>query len=126
MSVQPTVDAAALERLVGPGGLATTLVRTGQQWDAPNGWAPLQWIAVEGLRAYGQTSRAEHIRTGWLATVRREYQASGRMLEKYDVLEQKPGGGGEYPTQDGFGWTNGVTLALMRTTPQPSARPSAR
>jgi len=123
---QATVDAAALERLVGPGGLATTLVRTGQQWDAPNGWAPLQWIAVEGLRAYGQTSRAEHIRTGWLATVRREYQASGRMLEKYDVLEQKPGGGGEYPTQDGFGWTNGVTLALMRTTPQPSARPSAR
>ncbi|MGV6488351.1 trehalase family glycosidase [Stenotrophomonas bentonitica] len=23
------------------------------------------------------------------------------------------GGGGEYPLQDGFGWSNGVTLALM-------------
>jgi alpha,alpha-trehalase len=35
------------------------------------------------------------------------------MLEKYDVMEQRPGGGGEYPLQDGFGWTNGVTAELM-------------
>lgn len=43
----------------------------------------------------------------------REYRASGRMLEKYDVVEQREGGGGEYPLQDGFGWTNGVTRALL-------------
>jgi len=122
---QAASDADALESLIGPGGLATTSVRSGQQWDAPNGWAPLQWIAVEGLRAYGHARQAGRISDGWLASVECEYRASGRMLEKYDVLEQRPGGGGEYPTQDGFGWTNGVTLALMQAKPPPSDRPSA-
>lgn len=106
-------SAHALARLVGAGGMATTLERTGQQWDAPNGWAPLQWIAIAGLRRYGQCALAARIRSGWLDTVAREYRASGRMLEKYDVLERRPGGGGEYPLQDGFGWTNGVTRALL-------------
>ena len=31
-----------------PGGLATTKVASGEQWDRPNGWAPLQWMAVVG------------------------------------------------------------------------------
>jgi alpha,alpha-trehalase len=35
------------------------------------------------------------------------------MEEKYDVVDVgRPGGGGEYANQDGFGWTNGVALAL--------------
>ena len=112
---QGAANACALARLVGPGGLATTLIRSGQQWDAPNGWAPLQWVAFVGLRNYGERGLAIRVRTGWLARVRREYRASGRLLEKYDVLEDKTGGGGEYPTQDGFGWTNGVSLALIRS-----------
>jgi alpha,alpha-trehalase len=114
---QGAADARALARLVGPGGLATTLVRSGQQWDAPNGWAPLQWVASVGLRNYGERSLATRIQAGWLSRVNREYLASGRLLEKYDVLEDKPGGGGEYPTQDGFGWTNGVSLAFIRADP---------
>jgi alpha,alpha-trehalase len=101
------------DELLAPGGLRTTTVRTGQQWDTPNGWAPLQWVAVSGLRRYGEEALAGEIAKRWLATVEREYQASGKMLEKYDVEEAKAGGGGEYPTQDGFGWTNGVTRALM-------------
>jgi alpha,alpha-trehalase len=37
------------------------------------------------------------------------------MMEKYDVVNaNKKAGGGEYPTQDGFGWTNGVALALLK------------
>ena len=48
-----------------------------------------------------------------VATVEREYRASGKLLEKYDVEESRPGGGGEYPTQDGFGWTNGVVRAIQ-------------
>jgi alpha,alpha-trehalase len=99
--------------LVREGGLSTTLAATGQQWDAPNGWAPLQWIAVSGLRRYGEAALAARISDNWLKTVRREYAASGRMLEKYDVVGVRPGGGGEYPLQDGFGWTNGVTLELL-------------
>lgn len=105
--------ARALAPLVGEGGLGTTAFRTGQQWDDPNGWAPLQWIAVAGLRRYRQGALANQIATRWIATVSREYTASGKLLEKYNVIERLPGGGGEYPLQDGFGWTNGVTRALI-------------
>ena len=106
--------AATIERqLLAPGGLRTTVVDTGQQWDRPNGWAPLQWIAVAGLDRTGNRALADKIATRFLATVEREYAASGKLVEKYDVEAVKPGGGGEYPLQDGFGWTNGVTRALM-------------
>ncbi len=105
------------ERLVAPGGLRTSLVRTGQQWDAPNGWAPLQWIAVMGLERYGHDELARQIASRWIDTVDRTYRETGKMLEKYDVEEKKPGGGGEYPTQDGFGWTNGVASALLEKYP---------
>ena len=107
------------DALLAPGGLRTTMVRTGQQWDAPNGWAPLQWVAVSGLRRYGEDALAAEVAKRWLGTVEREYQASGKMLEKYDVEEAKAGGGGEYPTQDGFGWTNGVTRILSDLFPSP-------
>ena len=97
--------------LLAPGGLRTTTVRTGLQWDAPNGWAPLQWLAVSGLRRYGQAALADAIVCRWLGAVARTYRTSGRLLEKYDVETVTPGGGGEYPLQDGFGWTNGVVRA---------------
>ncbi len=112
-SAQAKASAMALTPLIGEGGIATTPVHSGQQWDEPNGWAPLQWIAIQGLRAYGERALADRIRTGWLGSVSREYAASGKLLEKYDVVERRPGGGGEYPNQDGFGWTNGVTRALL-------------
>ncbi len=106
--------AVTIERqLLAPGGLRSTLVDTGQQWDKPNGWAPLQWIAVSGLDRTGHKPLADTISQRFLASVAREYAASGKLVEKYDVEEVRPGGGGEYPLQDGFGWTNGVTRALM-------------
>lgn len=101
--------------LLAPGGLRTTPVRTGEQWDAPNGWAPLQWIAVAGLEQYDQSALACEIARRWLDTVSVAFAETGKMLEKYNVEEREPGGGGEYPTQDGFGWTNGVTSALMES-----------
>jgi len=100
-------------KLVAPGGLRTSLVRTGQQWDAPNGWAPLQWVAIDGLERYGESKLARDIARRWFDTVAAFYVDSGRLIEKYDVEERKAGGGGEYVVQDGFGWTNGVTAALM-------------
>jgi alpha,alpha-trehalase len=108
-----SVAAKARALLLQSGGLVATPRRTGQQWDAPNGWAPLQWIAVSGLHAYGEDALARDIATRWLATVSRVYGETGKLLEKYDVETARPGGGGEYPLQDGFGWTNGVTRALM-------------
>jgi alpha,alpha-trehalase len=110
-------EIAASKYLLERGGLMATPVNTGQQWDAPNGWAPLQWIAVIGLRDYGERNDARAIACRWLANVNRVYTATGKLLEKYDVVSDKPGGGGEYPLQDGFGWTNGVTAALARLYP---------
>ena len=108
---------AVAERLardfLAPGGFVTTLVASGQQWDAPNGWPPLEWLAIEGARCYDHARIADSARARWLALNRRVYEATGKMTEKYDVQDStRTAGGGEYPTQDGFGWTNGVALAL--------------
>jgi alpha,alpha-trehalase len=101
-------------RLLRPGGLATSTVPTGQQWDAPNGWAPMQWIAVEGLSDYGKTTLAETIAQRWMLKVITAYRATGKLMEKYNVADTSlVTGGGEYPTQDGFGWTNGVLRKLL-------------
>ena len=112
------VAAVARARLLKLGGIVTTTITTGQQWDAPNGWAPLQWIAVEGLRRYGHPRFAQCIARRWVRTVRRVYQHTGKLVEKYNVERDLPGGGGEYPLQDGFGWTNGVTETLLKLYPQ--------
>ncbi len=94
------------------GGLMTTLYYNGQQWDAPNGWAPLQWVAIMGLREYGYHALADEIRDRWLAVNDKVFAEKRKMVEKYDVVANGLGGGGEYPLQDGFGWTNGVYAAL--------------
>lgn len=106
--------AARLERdFLKPGGFVTTLIASGQQWDAPNGWPPLEWLAIEGVRRYRRDDLADAARDRWLTLNRRTYRATGKMMEKYDVVDvNRRAGGGEYPTQDGFGWTNGVALAL--------------
>jgi len=109
-----TADAVQ-KQLVKEGGLVTTNVNNGQQWDAPNGWAPLQWVAVEGLNHYGKQTLAKDIGMRFLKNVQATYDKEHKLVEKY-VVEGSGlggGGGGEYPLQDGFGWTNGVTLKLM-------------
>jgi alpha,alpha-trehalase len=96
------------------GGLVTTLVDNGQQWDAPNGWAPLHWVAIIGLRNYGYDDLAKTIKDRWLKTNTTVYASQHKLVEKYDVVSaNNHGDGGEYPVQDGFGWTNGVLAALM-------------
>ena len=108
------VAAAAESRLLKPGGLTTTTVNSGQQWDAPNGWAPLQWVAVEGLQNYGQQKIAMEVTWRFLTNVQHTYDSKQKLVEKYDVSSTGTGGGGgEYPLQDGFGWTNGVTLKML-------------
>ena len=97
------------------GGLLTTLKDSGQQWDAPNGWAPLQWMAVHGLLNYGYEEEAKEIMTRWLAINERVYKNTGKMMEKYNVVDiTLLSGGGEYKNQDGFGWTNGVALGFRK------------
>ncbi len=112
--------ATALEiekKFLQPGGALTTLNHTGQQWDAPNGWAPLQWITYKGLQNNGAFKTAEELRNNWLALNEKVYSNTGKMMEKYNVANPDlAAGGGEYPNQDGFGWTNGVYLAMRRET----------
>jgi len=119
------VARAVTRSLLKAGGVVTSGVETGQQWDAPNGWAPLQWIAVAGLEQYGEQRLAEVIACRWIVLVRHVYEESGKLMEKYDVSNLgRPGGGGEYPLQDGFGWTNGVTRRLMALNPEAAAADS--
>ncbi|MBS1935155.1 MAG: trehalase, partial [Bacteroidetes bacterium] len=101
------------EQFLHSGGLITTTCNSGQQWDAPNGWAPLQWIAYKGLKRYGFKELAKKIKTNWVKNCEAVYQATGKMMEKYNVVDTfTSAGGGEYPNQDGFGWTNGVYLKM--------------
>jgi alpha,alpha-trehalase len=111
---QASKIAERLERdFLKSGGLVTTLVENGQQWDSPNGWAPLQWVAIVGLKNYGFDELAEKVRIAWMKTIELVYEHEGKMIEKYNVVKPgKLGGGGEYAVQDGFGWTNGVYAAL--------------
>ena len=111
------------EKFLKEGGFITTINNTGQQWDAPNGWAPLQYIANQGLLNYDFIELANEAKNRWLKTNENVYQKTGKMTEKYDVESPNSmAGGGEYPNQDGFGWTNGVYLKLINSsTPKYSA-----
>ena len=72
---------------------------------------------MSGFNRDGERQLAESIARQWLRNVGRVYRESGKLVEKYDVLTERGGGGGEYPLQDGFGWTNGVTRRLLGMYP---------
>lgn len=103
------------DRFLQAGGLTTSLNRTNQQWDGPNGFAPLQYLAIQGLRNYGFNDLANKIKQNWVANNLRIYKNTGKLVEKYNVsdLSQITTGRGEYPTQEGYAWTNGVLLKLL-------------
>ena len=107
-----------LRQLEAPGGLLTSTERTGSQWDAPFGWAPLQWIAVQGLRRYGFDEDADRLARKFVDLVAEELEEHGVVVEKYDVTsrESDVSAGlkfGYSSNEVGFGWTNGVVLDLM-------------
>jgi len=114
---------ALRDRLLREGGLGTSELDSGEQWDKPNGWAPLQWMAIRGMRNY--EIDADDIACRWLRTVGTLYKKESKLVEKYVVThdgEDAEGGcGGEYPLQDGFGWTNGVTRRLLQDDPRNEA-----
>lgn len=108
-------------------GIPTSTQPSGQQWDFPNGWAPLQFFAVQGffnvltnpnwedpyIRAQ-LTSVTKQLAHKWITTNYCGYKKYNLMFEKYDVTSVgSHGGGGEYTVQDGFGWTNGVALRFI-------------
>lgn len=94
------------------GGLVTTPNHTGEQWDAPNGWAPLQWMAYKGFYDYGYRKYADIIRSRWMHLCESEFNRTGVLFEKYNVEDSHTSHGGEYLNQVGFGWSNGVYQAM--------------
>ncbi|MGO4884501.1 MAG: trehalase family glycosidase [Bryobacteraceae bacterium] len=119
-------QAAAVEKNLAkfekPGGLATSTFESGNQWDLPFGWAPLQMIAVEGLRRYGFNADADRISQEFLSLVRDEYRKVDFIVEKYDVVRRGTDSSsirfGYQSNQAGFGWTNAVYTRLLDELPQ--------
>jgi len=104
-----------------PGGLATSPNDTGMQWDYPYGWAPLQSLAVEGLRHYGYSADADRIAYEFLSTVAENFRREGTIREKYDVVTRSSEAhvsAGYQTNVVGFGWTNGVFLQLLQELPR--------
>ena len=104
-----------------PGGLPTSLFSSGQQWDFPNAWPPLQHMLIAGLaesNGEGMKQEALNFAQKWITTNYKAWRATSHMFEKFNVSVQgAPGGGGEYDIQVGFGWTNGVILDLLQRYP---------
>ncbi|CAG5051707.1 unnamed protein product [Parnassius apollo] len=101
-----------------PGGIPTSLIRSGEQWDFPNAWPPLVSIVVNALRAidsYESQQMAFHVAQTWVRACLKGFTENKQMFEKYDVEQPgKIGGGGEYTVQTGFGWSNGVVLEMIK------------
>src|SRR5579884_86362 len=112
---------ANLPKFECPGGLMTSTFESGNQWDAPFGWAPLHLIAVQGLRHYGFSDAADRITMEFDSVVRDSYRRQGFIVEKYDVVRRGTEVGaivfGYSANQAGFGWTNATFTALYDELP---------
>lgn len=110
--------AANLPRFEAEGGLQTSTFRSGNQWDAPFGWAPLQMIAVQGLRRYGFHDEADRMAVKFLKMVHNDYRRRGVIVEKYDAVQPLRDVSaqiqfGYSSNEAGFGWTNAVFTTLL-------------
>jgi len=114
---------ANLHRFERPGGLLTSTQVTGSQWDAPFGWAPLQLIAVNGLRRYGYNQEADRLAVNFLSLVLKEFIAHNTIVEKYDVEARKSQISeglkfGYTSNEIGFGWTNAAFIEIYAGLPE--------
>ncbi|XP_046959382.1 uncharacterized protein LOC124529618 [Vanessa cardui] len=100
-----------------PGGIPTSLIRSGEQWDFPNAWPPLVSVVVNSLEALNTKDSvrlAFEIAQNWVRACHTGFSANKQMFEKYDAeVPGRVGGGGEYTVQTGFGWSNGVVLEFL-------------
>ena len=104
-----------------PGGLAMSPHETGGQWDYPYAWAPNQLLADEGLRRYGFNEDADRVSYEFLSTVAENFRRDGTIREKYNAVTRSSETqvtAGYHMNIVGFGWTNGVFLALLQELPE--------
>lgn len=103
-----------------PGGLAMSRRETHAQWDYPYGWAPIQLLALEGLRRYGFDSDADRVTLKFLSMVLEDFRRDHTLREKYNVVSRSTDTHvttGYAQNVTGFGWTNGVFLELLHEAP---------
>ncbi|KAK6754172.1 hypothetical protein RB195_013276 [Necator americanus] len=104
-----------------PGGIPTSMISDSEeQWDFPNGFSPLNHMVVEGLRKSQNAQMQDagyQLAKKWIMGNFKVWKETNHMWEKYNVIGDypRPGSGGEYDVQDGFGWTNGAILDLLVT-----------
>nr|CAD7196475.1 unnamed protein product [Timema douglasi] len=103
--------------MINLGGIPATLEQSGEQWDYPNAWPPLQYIMIYALDASGDDWAKElayQISEKWVRSNYKTFNETSAMYEKYDAtVSGGHGSGGEYNVQLGFGWTNGVIMELL-------------
>jgi alpha,alpha-trehalase len=111
-----------LSHLEKPGGLLTSPYETGAQWDSPYAWAPLEFIAVEGLRRYGYNHQADRLSYEFLSTVAENFHHDGTIREKYNAITRSTEAAvtaGYSINVVGFGWTNAAFLEFLHQLPNP-------
>jgi len=104
-----------------PGGLAMSPEHSGAQWDYPYGWAPVEMLAIEGIRRYGFNDDADRLSSKFLSTVLENFARDGTIREKYNVVTRSSESQVEVGYQAnviGFGWTNGAFLELLHALPK--------
>ncbi len=107
-----------LHKFEAPGGLMTSTNISGNQWDAPFGWAPLVLFAVQGLCRYGHLEDGHRLARNFISLVVQEFERYGTIVEKYDVSRCSANVSddiffGYSSNEIGFGWTNSVFLELL-------------
>ena len=102
--------------------------RPARQWDFPNGWAPHQIMAWQGLINYGYEDIAFRLIYRWLYTITRNaVDHNGMVPEKFDVVDRthlvfaeygNVGTKFDYITKEGFGWMNASYQVGLKYLPQ--------
>jgi len=111
-----------------PGGIVMSTQETQAQWDYPFGWAPIQLLAVEGMRRYGHNVEADRVSTEFLSTVLENFQRDKTIREKYDVVNRSSETNvtaGYSANVVGFGWTNAAFVELLHSLPPEKVAPLA-
>jgi alpha,alpha-trehalase len=80
------------------------------QWDWPNGWPPVQGYAMMGLLNAGFPEDAERVAQKYIRLCTQNFERTGKLWEKYNVVDGTTRVNDEYPMPPMVGWTAGVFL----------------
>lgn len=84
------------------------------QWGDVNGWAPLHYLAVTGLRNYKLNADANRISTKYITLVCRNFEKTNNLWEKYNIEDGSVNTNNEYKMPAFLGWTAGVFIYLTK------------